>query len=207
MPGSRGRAGQLVPPPSGQPGPGPASAGAAPGPAPCPGPRRNARPSSMYCTLRGSLTWPPARCGRSCWTRASTWAPIHLLPAAAPGRRDPRAPPPGHPPRGRETRTAGHRAEPGLILGHHQTARAGEMGLLLPLRHPRHLLPLRRRLDAHHLRRPGSSFSADGGQAGGLLLAQALRATGLDAALEREPKPVVTPVRTWGNSSSSPRYS
>ncbi len=41
-------------------------------------------------------------------------------------------------------------AEPpqrGLLLGHHQAARAGEVDLLLPLRDPRRLQPLRRRLD------------------------------------------------------------
>ena len=36
-----------------------------------------------------------------------------------------------------------HRSQPGLVLGHHQTARTRQVDLLLPLRHPRHLQPLR----------------------------------------------------------------
>ncbi len=82
---------------------------------------------------------------------------VHLLPAAPRRGRDPRAARAGHPPRRGQARAHGHRAEPGLVLGHHQAARPGEMDLLLPLRHPRHLLPLRRRLDGRHprVRRPG----------------------------------------------------
>ena len=47
------------------------------------------------------------------------------------------------PPRRCQARAHRHRAESGLVAGHHQAARPGEMDLLLPLRHPRHLLPLR----------------------------------------------------------------
>ena len=39
------------------------------------------------------------------------------------------------------------RAQPGLELGHHQAAGPGQVDLLLPVRDPRHLQPLRRRLD------------------------------------------------------------
>ena len=46
-----------------------------------------------------------------------------------------------------EARAAGDGAEPGLELGHHQAAGPGEVDVLLPLRDPRHLQPLRRRLD------------------------------------------------------------
>ncbi len=65
---------------------------------------------------------------------------VHLLPAAPPGRREPRAARAGHPPRRRQARAGGRRPEPGLVLGHHQAARPGEMDVLPPLRHPRHLL-------------------------------------------------------------------
>ncbi len=44
--------------------------------------------------------------------------------------------------------TAGHRAQSGLDLGHHQAAGAGEMDLLPSVCDPRHLQPLCRRLDA-----------------------------------------------------------
>ena len=63
----------------------------------------------------------------------------------------PRAARPAPPSRLRQARTAGHRAQPGLDVGHHQAARTRQVDLLLPLRHPRHLQPLRRRLDG---RRP-----------------------------------------------------
>ena len=39
-----------------------------------------------------------------------------------------------------------HGAQPGLVVGHHQAARAGQVELLPPLRHARHLQPLRGRL-------------------------------------------------------------
>ena len=73
------------------------------------------------------------------------------------GRREPRAARAGHPPRRGQARARGHRAEPGLVVGHHQAARPGEVDLLPPLRHHRHLLPVRRRLDGRHprIRRPG----------------------------------------------------
>ena len=46
-----------------------------------------------------------------------------------------------------ETGAAGDRAEPGVELGHHETARAGEVDVLLLVRAARHLQPLRGRLD------------------------------------------------------------
>src|SRR6185312_6920848 len=45
-----------------------------------------------------------------------------------------------------QTGTAGDGAEPGVELGHHEAARAGEVDVLLPLRPARHLQPLRRGL-------------------------------------------------------------
>ena len=49
--------------------------------------------------------------------------------------------------------TAGHRAEPGVVMGYHQAQGAGQMDLLLPLCDHGHLQPLRGRLDG----RPGES--------------------------------------------------
>ena len=51
-----------------------------------------------------------------------------------------------HPPYARPELLASA-AEPGLELGHHQAARPGDVDVLLPVRDPRHLQPLRRRLD------------------------------------------------------------
>ena len=58
-------------------------------------------------------------------------------------------------------RAARHRAEPALELGHHQAARPGEVDLLLPVRDPRHLQPLRGRLDAGAPRDGGARRAAD----------------------------------------------
>ena len=52
-------------------------------------------------------------------------------------------------------RAAGHAPESSLELGHHQAARPGQVDLLLPLRDPRHLQPLRRRLDGGAARERG----------------------------------------------------
>jgi hypothetical protein len=73
------------------------------------------------------------------------------LPAAALRRRDRRPAPPRHPPAKAQARADGHRAQPVLIMGHHQARRPGQVDLVLPLRAPRHLQPLRGRLDG---RRP-----------------------------------------------------
>ena len=82
---------------------------------------------------------------------------VHLLPGAARGRRKPGTARAGHPPRRGQARADGRRAGPGVLLGHHQTARPGEMDLLPPVRDPGHLQPVRRRLDGRHprVRRPG----------------------------------------------------
>ena len=143
--GGRGGAGQLVPASPRQPGAGPGQ----------PVPHRDrAQPRALapaeHQAILDTLHSPrfadlaPGEVGPSCWTKAPPRVAVHLLPAAARRGRDPRAPPPGHPSRRGQARTAGHRPEPRLVVGHHQAARPGEMDVLLPLRHPRHLLPLRR---------------------------------------------------------------
>ena len=86
---------------------------------------------------------------------------LDVLPAAAPGRGEPGAAPAGHPPGHRETGAGRHRAEPGVVLGHHQAARAGEVDLLLPVRDLGHLLPLRRRLDGRQPRVRRAGRGAD----------------------------------------------
>src|SRR3974390_2082509 len=53
------------------------------------------------------------------------------------------------------------RAEPGVVVGYHQAGRPGEVDLLLPLRDPRHLLPLRDRLDGRQPREPTGGRGAD----------------------------------------------
>ena len=52
-----------------------------------------------------------------------------------------------HPPRLREARAARRAAERALVVGHHEAAGPGEVDLLLPVRDPRRVQPLRRRLD------------------------------------------------------------
>jgi len=61
----------------------------------------------------------------------------------------------------RQARASGHRAEPGLLLGHHQAARPGEADLLPPVRHPGHLQPLCRGLDGRDPRVRGPGREAD----------------------------------------------
>ena len=115
------------------------------------------RRSWTRCTAPGSLTWPRTRSGRPCWTRAPTSdrSPPTTGCCARPAKAASAAP--GHPPRRGQARAGRHGAEPGLLLGHHQAARPGEVDLLPPLRDPRHLQPLRRRLDGRdpRVRRPG----------------------------------------------------
>jgi putative transposase len=47
-----------------------------------------------------------------------------------------------------QARAAGHPAQPGLVLGHHQAGRPGQVDLVLPVHDHRHLQPLRARLAA-----------------------------------------------------------
>ena len=120
-------------------------------------PRPSGRRSWMRCTAAGSLTWLRTRSGRRCWTRAPTSArcPPTTGCCARPARAGSGAP--GHPPRHRQARARRGRAEPGVLLGHHQAARPGEMDLLPPVCDPGHLQPVRRGLDGRHprVRRPG----------------------------------------------------
>ena len=60
-------------------------------------------------------------------------------------------------------RAARHRAQPALELGHHQAARPGEVDVLLPVRDPRRLQPLRRRLDGAHEENGGARREAHRG--------------------------------------------
>jgi hypothetical protein len=81
--------------------------------------RPSGRRSSARCTRSGSLTLPRPRSGRPCWTRAPTSGRCPLLPAAPPRWRDPRAALAGCAPGRCQARADGHRAEPGLVMGHH----------------------------------------------------------------------------------------
>ena len=62
-----------------------------------------------------------------------------------------------------EARIAGHGAQPTLELGHHQAAGSGEVDVLLSLRDPRRLQPLRHRLDGGHARKRGTGQAAHRG--------------------------------------------
>ncbi len=85
------------------------------------------------------------------------------VPPAPPPRRGPRAAPPGHPPGAGQARAGRRRPEPGMVLGHHQAGRPGEVDLLLPVLRHRHLLPLHRRLDGRHHRVRGAGRLLDAG--------------------------------------------
>jgi len=63
-----------------------------------------------------------------------------------------------------EAGVAGHRSQSALELGHHQAAGAGPMDLLLPLRDPGCLQPLRYRLDGRASRECRSGQAADRGE-------------------------------------------
>ncbi len=76
----------------------------------------------------------------------------HHVPHPRRGGRVPRAPRSARSSGLPKTRVAGHRPQPTVELGHHQAAGSGQVDLLLSLRHPRRLQPLRRRLDG---RAPG----------------------------------------------------
>ena len=60
-----------------------------------------------------------------------------------------------------QTRTSGHRTEPALVLGYHQTQGAGQMDLLLSVRDHGHFQPLRRRLDGCPPRTKGAGQTPD----------------------------------------------
>jgi transposase-like protein len=70
----------------------------------------------------------------------------HHVPHPGGFEAEPRAAQSVDPPGARQTRAAGHRPQPGLVLGHHAAARIAQVGVLLPLRAHRHLQPLRGRL-------------------------------------------------------------
>ena len=57
-------------------------------------------------------------------------------------RRGPRAPEPTVPSELHEAGAAGRSAQPGLVVGYYEASWPRQVDLLLPLRHPRHLLPL-----------------------------------------------------------------
>src|SRR5439155_11720061 len=63
-----------------------------------------------------------------------------------------------------KARTDGHYSQSALELGHHQAARSREMDVLLSVRHPRCLQPLRHRLDGHLSRKRGTGQATDRGE-------------------------------------------
>ena len=83
-----------------------------------------------------------------------------------PGRKQggPGAPGPAQPPEPSEARGGGPRAQRGVVLGHHAAPRAGEVAVLLPLRHPGHLQPLRHGLDGGRPGDRGAGRTPDRGE-------------------------------------------
>ncbi len=91
---------------------------------------RRRRRSMRRCSTRAPISARRARC-TACWT------PPARSKSGAIRSGGPTTP----------RRNSWPRAEPGMELGHHQTPRPGQVDLLLPVRHPRHLQSVRRRLD------------------------------------------------------------
>ena len=135
-----------VPPPA--PPPDPAAAEPAPRPRPprALDGRRTADRPRPCCTSRASSTSRRPRSTPPCSTRASTSPRSGPCTASWPGRR-PASAATSCATRAMPSRSCWRPAQPGVELGHHQAAGSGEVDLLLPLRHPRHLQPLRGRLD------------------------------------------------------------
>ena len=125
-------------------------------------PRPSGRRSWMRCTATGSLTWPRTKSGRSLLdegTYLGSVSTYYRVLREAGESRERRAS--GHSSRRGQARARRRRAEPGLLVGHHQAARPGEVDLLPPVRDLRHLQPLRRRLDGRHPRVRGPGREAD----------------------------------------------
>ena len=81
----------------------------------------------------------------------------HDVPHPGRERRGARAARPAPPPALRRARAAGHAAERAVELGHHQAAGPGEVDLLLPVRDPRRVQPLRGGLDGGRTASPRGS--------------------------------------------------
>ena len=84
----------------------------------------------------------------------------HDVPPVGRRRRGQGAARSGPAPALRRAGTAGHAAQRSLELGHHQAARPGQVDLLLSVRDPRHLQPVRRRLDDRAPRERGARRAA-----------------------------------------------
>ena len=123
---------------------------------------RSGRRCSTCCTASGSSTARRRRSTRRCSTRAVTsarsarctasWPPSTARSASVATSCGIRPTP---------SRSCWPAAQPGLELGHHQAPGPGQVDLLLPVRHPRRLQPLRRRLDWSAPRERASWPSAD----------------------------------------------
>ena len=81
----------------------------------------------------------------------------HDVPDSGREPGGPRAPRPAQPPEPSEARGRGPRAQRGVVLGRHPASWTAEGTVLLPLRDPGHLQPLRHRMDGGGAgdRRPG----------------------------------------------------
>ena len=129
-------------------------------------PGRSREPSARRCwpscTASASSTLAPRRCTRPCSTRAATSLGADDVPAARrQPRRRARAARPAHPPRLREARAARHRPERALEWDISKLLGAGEVDVLLPVRDPRRVQPLRRRLDGPATRDRAARRGAD----------------------------------------------
>ena len=102
-------------------------------------------------TVRASSTPRRRPCTPRCSTRALPRLGAHDVPAAGGQRLLPRTAQPARPSGLHEATVAGARAQPGLVLGHHQAQGAGQVDVLASLRHPEFADP---HSSSHPLRAP-----------------------------------------------------
>ena len=117
-----------------------------------------------HLTENDSRTVPPLLFKRRCWMKDSISARSAPCTACSNDGGVPRAPRSTDPSDLPETGTGGHRSQSSLDLGHHQAAGARQVDVLLPLRDPRHLQPLRHRLDGGDPRKRRPGQAADPGE-------------------------------------------
>ena len=124
--------------------------------------RRNSSRSSTCFARRDSSTSRRLRSGPRCWTKTVYYCSIRTM-YRHPGRerRGQGAPESAAPSELPEARAAGRGTQSGLELGHHEASRPGQVDLLLPVRDPGHLQPLRRGLDGRPSRERCAGQASD----------------------------------------------
>ena len=107
------------------------------------------RDGGLPCAVLAALHRPCARGSVRDAARRGRLSVLGADDVPDPGREPggPGAPRPAQPPEPPEAGDRGACAQRGVVLGHHAAPRAGEVAVLLSLRHSGHLQPLRHGLD------------------------------------------------------------